>query len=459
MKFDSSLISKLDERDLSRSSDSAHQRGRAFAFADLRDRFRSSRSDITHRLSRFRSSGLSFLLRLASLVGKFGLSLYMTRYMSLDDVGIYGLIFSFSMIAVVFYGGRIDYDLTRQIVATNKVESYSLLRDQSIFLLINYIVSIPLILISQHIFHQPLPVVLFVFLICWLESYSNLLFVNTTFVGKPILANTAFFVRSGLWSIMVIVAGLGCPLARNLWFVLAAWAAGATLSIALNLWCLEVTQWPSPRSIAVDWARLRTALRRSFPIWIGSLGLVGGSYLDRFVVGAFLDMKAVGLTTFYTSFTTAIVTLVGTSIFSVAAPKLVDAAAQLRATEYNQELRRARFHATAFSVVLCVAISIVIPYLATAMHKPEIAENVLALWLLMTATVVRMIAETAYVGLYSRHKDRAIWIGNGAFLIVSLLLNLALVPLFGLTGLGLSSIAASAILLALRQEGLRALRP
>src|SRR5262249_27566506 len=79
-------------------------------------------------------------------------------------------------------------------------------------------------------------------------------------------------------------------------------------------------------------------------------------------------------------------------------------------------------------------------------------------WLLMAATLVRLMAETAFFGLYSRHKDREIWMGNGIFLFASLLLNLILVPLLGLTGLGLSSIVASVILLALRQGGLRSLQ-
>ncbi|MGB7976995.1 MAG: hypothetical protein WCF81_22190 [Roseiarcus sp.] len=413
---------------------------------------------LVRRLARFRSSGLSFLLRLASLIGKFGLSIYIARYLSLDDLGLYGLIMSLTMFAVVLYGGRIDYDLARQIVKMDKPEGYGLLRDQSTFFILNYVVTAPILLFGQYFFREPWALLLIVLLICWLESYSNLLFVNTAFLGRPVLANVAFFIRSGLWSIMVIVAGVAFPSVRSLWFILASWAIGTGLSIALNLWFLEVQSWPGVRSVAVDWARIKTALGRSFPMWIGSVGLIGGSYLDRFVVGAFLDMKAVGLTTFYTSFAAAVVMLVSTSILGVVAPKLVDYAAQRRATEYNQELRRAGFNVAVLGALLCVAISICVPYLAGAMHKPEIAENVLALWLLMAATFVRLIGETAYCGLYSQHKDREIWIGNGIFLFVSLLLNLVLVPLLGLTGLGLSSLVASGILLALRQEGLRFFR-
>lgn len=370
---------------------------------------------LVRRLARFRSSGLSFLLRLASLIGKFGLSIYIARYLSLDDLGLYGLIMSLTMFAVVLYGGRIDYDLARQIVKMDKPEGYGLLRDQSTFFILNYVVTAPILLFGQYFFREPWALLLIVLLICWLESYSNLLFVNTAFLGRPVLANVAFFIRSGLWSIMVIVAGVAFPSVRSLWFILASWAIGTGLSIALNLWFLEVQSWPGVRSVAVDWARIKTALGRSFPMWIGSVGLIGGSYLDRFVVGAFLDMKAVGLTTFYTSFAAAVVMLVSTSILGVVAPKLVDYAAQRRATEYNQELRRAGFNVAVLGALLCVAISICVPYLAGAMHKPEIAENVLALWLLMAATFVRLIGETAYCGLIRSTRTERFGSGTAFF--------------------------------------------
>src|SRR5208283_545439 len=141
--------------------------------------------NFARRLAQFRSSGLSFLLRLASLVGKFGLSIYMARYLSLDDLGLYGLIFSLTMVAVAFYGGRVDYDLNRQIVKMDKQERYGLLRDQSIFFALNYAVSAPLLLLGRHFFHDSFRLLSLVCLICWLESYSNLLYVNTFFLGRP----------------------------------------------------------------------------------------------------------------------------------------------------------------------------------------------------------------------------------------------------------------------------------
>jgi len=424
----------------------------------MESQFNSGSRGLVRRLAKVGTSGLPFFLRLASLAGKFGLSLYIIRYLSLDDLGLYGLVFSASMIAVVFYGGRIDHDLARRIVDMPTDEMCTLLRDQTVFFLLNYAATLPLVFALHFFRGEALAFLILAYLICCLESYANLLFITTNYLGRPILANVAFFIRAGLWSLLVIAIGLILPSTRTLWIVLAFWVAGASTSIALNLRHLDLVRWPGLRAVAVDWARIRSALRRSFLIWIGSIGLTGGSYLDRFVLGAFLDLKTVGLATFYTSFTAAIVTLVSSGVLNVAAPKLVGSASRTDAGTYNRELRRVGLTVAALGGALCLLVWIGVGQFAAILQLHEIEDSVLALGLLMVATLVRLVAETAFYGLYSRHKDRAIWVGNIAFLVASLLLNLLLVPFLGLTGLGVASVLANLLLLALRREGLRAFR-
>src|SRR5690349_5620175 len=104
----------------------------------MESRSNTASPGLVRRIVRRGTSSLPFFLRLASLAGKFGLSLYIVRYLSLDDLGLYGLVFSASMIAVVLYGGRIDHDLARKIVDMPADETRALLRDQTVFFLLNY---------------------------------------------------------------------------------------------------------------------------------------------------------------------------------------------------------------------------------------------------------------------------------------------------------------------------------
>lgn len=94
-----------------------------------------------------------------------------------------------------------------------------------------------------------------------------------------------------------------------------------------------------------------------------------------------------------------------------------------------------------------------------AMGKPELIAAYPAFVLLLIATWIRTHAETLYYGLFVQRQHRAIWLGNLLFLASSLALNLLLVPLFGLNGLGVAAIASALMIAAWRSQTLRRSSP
>lgn len=409
----------------------------------------------------FRANGLyvplaNLLLRMVSLAGKFGLSLTVARYVSLAELGVYGIIFALSMFMVVVLGGRIDHELARQTAVGSDTDVAYLLRDQTAFFLFNFLAALPLFLIAGSLGLPGfgLAIALCTWAICCLESYANLLFVTTNALGQSLLSNVAFFVRSGLWAFIVIALMIAVPETRTLWTVLGFWVVGSALSIAVNLVIVQGRPWPRFRVTPIDWARLRDALRISFPIWIGSIGLAGGTYLDRMVLSAWLDLDSVGVATFYTSFSNAVVTLIASSALAVVVPRLLRTANDKNWATFYQELRSSGWSVLFMGLPLTLAIAVLVPYSGQYLHKAEFLLNRTTLWLLMAGTMVRLLAELANTGLYARRLDRVIWTGNLGFLVVSLIANILFIAWFGLIGLGLANILASLFLLVFRLWGL-----
>jgi O-antigen/teichoic acid export membrane protein len=95
------------------------------------------------------------------------------------------------------------------------------------------------------------------------------------------------------------------------------------------------------------------------------------------------------------------------------------------------------------------------PFLGDQLGKPELIEAYPLFLILLLATWVRTHAETLYYGLFVARNHRAIWLGNLLFLGASILLNLALVPLFGLNGLGYAALASAMVILIWRQLQMR----
>jgi O-antigen/teichoic acid export membrane protein len=72
------------------------------------------------------------------------------------------------------------------------------------------------------------------------------------------------------------------------------------------------------------------------------------------------------------------------------------------------------------------------------------------LWLMLIGVWIRSNADTLYYILFSRHQDRAIWLGDLMYLIPSFGCNALLVPLIGFKGIGLSAIISSSYLIVWR---------
>jgi O-antigen/teichoic acid export membrane protein len=395
-------------------------------------------------------------LRLSSLVGKFLLSLYLAKYLSLEDLGIYGIITGFQMIAVVFFGVRADHVFTRTVAVAGPEDARASLRDQSLFYAANYLLSVPLLAIAWALVPQPelRGVLLFGWVICVAESYANLLFNNTNALGRSTAANALFFVRAGLWAFVAVACGLIWPELRTLEFVLGSWVTGSVLSIALNLVVLRARQWPSLGTRGFDRVAIGGAVRGSALIWIGAMGLVAGSYIDRFVLAANLSLSDVGVATFYTAFSTSVMTLVTSSTLVVASPRLIRFVSDRQWPEFRRDLRRVGRTVAFIGFALAAIVTVALPFVGQFLGKAELSGFSLTLALIMSATWIRMIAETAFYGLYAFHDDRPIWLGNLLFLVPSLALNLLLIPLLGLVGLGIAMVAASLFLLAWRWRAL-----
>ena len=236
--------------------------------------------------------------------------------------------------------------------------------------------------------------------------------------------------------------------------MLALWVAGTLLSIALNLFVLQVGSWPSFKARAFDRASIIAAVRSSVFVWIGALCLVAGSYLDRFVLATYLTLSDVGVATFYTSFSTSVLTLVTSSSLVVASPQLIRLAGGQRWAELHHDLRKLGRTVALLGLALCTSVTVLLPLIGRLLGKAELSEFSLALALIMAATWIRLNAETAFYGLYALHADRPIWVGNLLFLVPSLLLSLLLIPHLGLVGLGLSTLASSLFLFWYRARAL-----
>ena len=395
---------------------------------------------------------LNTLLRLAILSTKLALTLYMGRYLSLPDIGTYGLVFGAVMILTAVLGFRFDYIVSRDLVRTTPVVAVTKMRDQMLFYIMNYFAAalIAVAVMKISVTGIDSRMLFYIFVLTVTNSYVDFTYININSMERQLLANMLYFIAAGLWCVPAIGLGVAAPSFRNVDTLLTAWFLGNLLYVIATFWTWRKMPWRELRGKAVNWKWIKKGVKKSSLVWLGAIGIVTGSYIDRFVVAHFLGVEIVGIAAFYFSFTAAILTLVQTGVLSFAYPRLIVLYREGDRAGFQQEMRQALGHVALFAGLLAVGVSIAVPLLGQFFHRPQLVDNAPVLWLMAMGMWIRCNAEAVGQVLFARHQDRAIWLGNLLYVVPTLVCNAVLVPLFGFIGLGYGAIISSLFLLLWR---------
>ena len=390
---------------------------------------------------------LSVFLRVSSLAAKLLLTLYMGRYLSLGELGVYGLVFSAVMITTGVLGARLDYIVGRDLVGAKPEQACHILRDQTAFYGGNFLL-FALVMAVLGFSGLASPVILMsVFAISVFESMASVFASNLISLGHPLLSTFLFFVRSGLWCVIVVAVGLLYPETRSVESILFAWTLGAALGVMLPFWFWRSLPWRKILPLPIDRVWLKASLKKSAPVWLGTIGAMTASSMDRFVVSAYLDLEKVGVVTFYSSFAFALLSLVHSGFFSFSYPRLIDLHKKGETKAFKEEAISTGIEVSLFVLAAALFLGVLMPISAPFFGKPELAAEALTFWLMLCAIWIRSVSDSFYFVLYAKGKDKPLWLGDLLYLVPVIAGNVLLVPVFALPGVGYSAVFASVCLL------------
>jgi O-antigen/teichoic acid export membrane protein len=405
------------------------------------------------------AGAISALLRLASLVSKLGLVLYMGRYLSLSDMGVYGLVFGAVMILTTIVGIRFDYVVSRDLVRATPQVALAKMRDQTVFSLANYGVAALILAAAWEASVTSIAprLLLYIFVLTITDNYANLTYVNMNSMERPLRANALYFISGGLWCFVAVGLGLVFPNFRDVDTVLTAWIVGNFAFFCATFWSWRALPWRQVRAIPIDWSWIKRGVKTSSLIWLGTVGLAIGTYVDRFIVVRFLDLEKVGIATFYFSFANAMLTLVHSGVLAFAYPRLVALYRDRDVKRFREEMWKTIKYVALSAAGIGAAIGVTVPLLGLLFDRPQYADYASVLWLILLAMWLRANADTLYQVLFARHQDRAIWLGDLLYLLPALASNVVLVPLLGLSGIGYAAILSALFLFSWRAWHLKAI--
>jgi O-antigen/teichoic acid export membrane protein len=142
--------------------------------------------------------------------------------------------------------------------------------------------------------------------------------------SRPVRAYAGVFLRGGIW--VYVIAGLmfALPGFRSLETVLTWWALGGAASILFAAFSLRGLPWRELRGKGPDWSWIANGLRVARPFLLTAAGALTISYVDRFMIDAWVGRGPLGIYTFYSTLMIGMLSL-GASVSHQFLPKIIEA--------------------------------------------------------------------------------------------------------------------------------------
>jgi O-antigen/teichoic acid export membrane protein len=379
-------------------------------------------------------SSLSIMgLRGGMLVGKFLLSLFIARYMGLEDLGVYALIAGVVAVGQVVMRFGIFASISREAVNQPIDELLHNLRHYGVGCVVAYIVLIPAFYVGGAHFGSA-ALGLLTLVVMFLEQASFDAFVLTNNLQKPKLANVIYALQSALWIYLFVVLAFFIEAFRSLENIMVFWIGGGFFSLFLSLFLTR--KWPWRTVFSRPFSRIWYApyFMKSWRLYMGDIISTMTMYLDRYLITFFLSLELVGVYILFWQVANAICNLIGAGVIQVYRPRLISA--------YNQNdsaLFRTLFVATfkrglGGTTILSLVCAAIVPFLVVYADKPLAMEYLPLFWLMLFTLLFRVATDIVGAGLYARHMDRIIVQSNIIRFGLAIIVGVASLSTLGIYG-------------------------
>ena len=388
--------------------------------------------------------GLNLGLRGGSLLAKFALMIYITRYIGLEAVGIFGLLQAANVIGTKVIGYGLYFVANREMVGLPPERQARIICDQHAVYVLGYGIVLLLALSAwpfvpatdqTYVFYS---VALLIIAHQVLELGNGLVALH-----RPLATNFIFAITNGLWALPPIILGLFLPDYRTLDFVMQSWLVGAAFSMVCGWLFMRgipvVAALRQPRNW--DWAK--RSLRRGLPLFVAILTMNGGMYVDRAVISALTSMELAGVFVMFWSFAYAVQIL-------MQYPKLIADYKQGDELGFWKRFRALSWRMAFAGGVACIVAAIAIKPIIQYVDKPLALQHINLFYCMLLAFWIRFQADVSNYALYARHQDKALSLSYFVNLLVASASNLLLVWLWGLNGAAAAFVLTALALTALQ---------
>lgn len=390
--------------------------------------------------------------RLAGVAAKFVLVLYISKVLSLEELGIYNIFTTTVAWSVFLLGFEFHWFSTREIVGEQKAKIGNHIYNQFIFHLCGMI-SIPIIVaITFYAGFIPGSLIVFFILITLFDQFSQEGSRILIALNKSQISNLIFLVKHGLWIYVLFGFLLTKVVEINLIGILAFWFLAMVSSVIIVLYNFNKLGLLKKEYMQIDFEWIKRGVVTSWPFLIGTISALVLDYSSRYFIDYFMGKQSVGIYSFYYGIASIPITLITSVIVAQQSPALVEI------YKYDIEnrpkkiivVRQFIFQNLIVTVLFALVAMLLIGKLISFVDKPELTESLPIFYYMLAYVFIYSLDTVAHSVMYSKHLDKLILATSVVGGVCNLILNYILISRFGLQGAVLSMVASAILMLMFR---------
>jgi O-antigen/teichoic acid export membrane protein len=350
---------------------------------------------------------MNVMLRGIALGAKFALTFALARFLEPADVGLYGLVFATTTYLQFALGLDFYVYANRELIGADRHVWTNIMRDQGVFVMIAYVVVLPLCLALFVLDFLPWAIAAWFFALLILEHIGHELSRLLIAMSRPVLATVLLFLRAGAWVLVLIPAMWLNPAMRTLEYVFISWTAGAACSCLLGAVAIaRIGRWDV--KAPVDWRWIVRGIGVSIPLLVATLALRGLSTFDRYWIEAIGGLQALAAYVLFVGVANAIRAFLDAGVFVFGYPGLIKAARAGDEAAFRAGMRNLAWQALLVTAGLAITALVLIGPLLAWIDRPVYREHVELLYWTVLGVVLYAAGMVFHYGIYAHNRDAAI---------------------------------------------------
>lgn len=392
------------------------------------------------------------LYRLGGVAAKFFLVIYISKELSLTDLGLYNIFSATVAWSVFLLGFEFHYYTTREIVGEQKWKVGQFIFNQFVFHLSGLFILaiIAAVLVSfQFIPGSLLLYFIFISLFDQLSQEGARILIA---INNFQVSNLIYFVKNGVWVYFLFALSLLGIIHIDIQSILTFWLLSTAGAFAIVIFNFQKRGFLLKKNFLIDKKWILNGLAVSLPFLLTTISVLTIDYSNRYFIDFFLGKEMVGVYGFFQGIASIPVTLITSIFIAQNSPQLIYVYKfdPDNTKKKKSILKKFAIQNLVVSTLFIAGSFICIPWLLDFVGKEQLANNVEVFFLMFVYILIFSIESVVHTTLYSKQYDKFLLFSSIGGGVLNLVLNYYLIPRFGLHGAVYATIASTLVMFLMR---------